>query len=57
MELLRNETTRDVVQLAVVEQNTVVTQFVSLLLKEEKKQEEGRKKDIAITITDTQCKP
>ena len=57
MALLGNEATRDTVQLAVVEQNTVVTQFVSLLLKEEKRQAGDDKKDSNITITGTQCKP
>ncbi len=57
MELLRNEATREQVQLAVAEQETVVTKFVALLLKEEEKQADDRKKEPAITITDTQCKP
>lgn len=57
MELLRNEASREQVQLAVAEQETVVTKFVSLLLKEEERQADDRKKEPAITVTDTQCKP
>jgi hypothetical protein len=46
------------VQLAVAEQQNVVTTFVSLLIKEETKQTADEKKDKnAITVTDTQCKP
>ena len=59
MELLRNDASRAQVQLAVAEQETVVTRFVSLLLKEEERQAGGPKKDSAVrsTITDTQCNP
>jgi hypothetical protein len=56
--LLRNDATRDQVQLAVAEQQTVVTTFVSLLIKEESKQTaDDKKAKDNITITDTQCKP
>ncbi|MCY7318689.1 MAG: hypothetical protein LH617_08160 [Ramlibacter sp.] len=55
--LLRDEESRDNVVRAVAEQQSVVTQFVSLLLQEEKRQSEDGKKDSAITFTDTQCKP
>ena len=55
--LLRNETSRDLVQGAVSEQAGVVARFVTLLLKEEDRQASAHKKDDAITITDTQCKP
>ena len=55
--LLRNETSRDLVQGALSEQNGVVARFVTVLLKEEDRQASVRKKDDAITITDTQCKP
>ena len=59
MDLLRNEVTRDLVQLAVTEQQNVVTTFVSLVLKEEKRQAGDEKKDSAVTsnVTATQCKP
>ena len=57
MALLRDEESRDNVVRAVTEQQSVVMQFVSLLLKEEKRQSEDGKKDSAITFTDTQCKP
>jgi len=61
VELLRNEVTRQEVQQAVQEQETVVTKFVSLLLKEEAAQaadkDARKKKDGDIVSTDTQCKP
>ena len=59
VELLRSEASREAVQLAVAQQDSVVTQFVSLLLKEETLQATPGKKDgeVAITITGTQCKP
>jgi filamentous hemagglutinin family protein len=59
VDLLRNDATREQVQLAVVEQQTVVTTFVSLLLKEEERQSGDPKKDSAVTsnVTATQCKP
>ena len=59
VQLLRSEVSRDAVQLAVAQQDSVVTQFVSLLLKAETLQATPGKKDgdAAITITGTQCKP
>ena len=54
---MRNEVSREQVQSVMAQQDSVVTRFVSLLLTEEKKQADERKKDAAITITDTQCKP
>ena len=57
--MLRNDATRDQVQLAVVEQQNVVATFVSLLLKEEVLQAPDDKKDSAVrsNVTATQCKP
>ena len=59
VELLRNEATREQVQLAVTEQQTVVTQFVSLLIREEERQAGDVKKESAVVnnVTATQCKP
>ena len=57
MALLRNETSRDLVRGALAQQDGVVTQFMTLLLKEEDRQASAHRKDDAITITDTQCKP
>ena len=58
MALLRDEESRDNVVRAITEQQSVVTQFVSLLSQEEKRQAGDDKKDSAIVIiTDTQCKP
>ena len=56
VDLLRNEVSREQVQSVVTQQDSLVTQFVTLLRREETKQAEERQKD-AITITDTQCKP
>ena len=53
--MLRNGSSRDDVELALTEQNNLVTQFLSLLLKEEKRQAGERSNDDGITITDTQC--
>ena len=53
--MLRTEATREQVQLAVTEQQTVVTNFVALLLKEEERQ--GSDGKPSIVITGTQCKP
>ena len=55
--LLRNESSREVVNAALTEQNTIVSQFVTLLIKEEEKQAGDRRNTADITITDTQCKP
>ncbi len=57
VELLRNEVSRDTVQQAVQEQETVVTKFVSLLLKEESSQAEEKKKEASVTVTDDGCRP
>lgn len=61
VELLRNDTTREAVEIAVKEQENVVAKFVSLLLKEEASQasdkDAQKKKDGDIVSTDTQCKP
>ena len=51
---LDNGTTSDRVGAALGEQNTIVTQFQTLIRKEEVAR---RKNDEAITITDTACKP
>jgi hypothetical protein len=53
--LLGSESTRDKVMLALAEQDGTVTQFLTLLLQEEKRQGGGG--DGSITITDTACKP
>ena len=53
--LLRDETSREVVQAVLAEQQGLVPQFMELLLKEEDRQRSKGKH--AITITDTQCKP
>ena len=57
--MLRNDATREQVQLAVTEQLNVVTTFVSLVLKEEARQGDDNKKESAVTsnVTATQCKP
>jgi hypothetical protein len=59
VEMLRNDATREQVQLAVTEQLNVVTTFVSLVLKEEARQGDDNKKESAVTsnVTATQCKP
>jgi hypothetical protein len=59
VDMLRNDATREQVQLAVTEQLNVVTTFVSLVLKEEARQGDDNKKESAVTsnVTATQCKP
>lgn len=54
--LLRDEESRSQVQLAVAEQQTTVTRFVSLLVKEEESQAAGAKRDADIVVTDVQCR-
>ena len=53
--LLRDESSRDLVQGALAEQDGTVPLFMTLLLKEEERQRNSGKH--GITITDTQCKP
>ena len=55
MALLRDESSRDLVQGALAEQDGTVPLFMTLLLKEEERQRNSGKH--GITITDTQCKP
>jgi hypothetical protein len=55
--MLNDGTSREVVVAALGEQNGIVGQFLTLLLKEEDRQSDERKKDEGITITDTACKP
>ena len=56
MELLRDEESRSLVQAVVSEQQSTVTKFVSLLLKEEEKQAEDAKKGVDVLVNDVQCK-
>jgi hypothetical protein len=58
-QLLNQEVTRDVLQQALTEQETIVTKFVSLLLKEEKDQADEAKEQGKpdIVSTDSACKP
>ena len=53
--MLNGEATRAEVQGVLSEQDSTVTDFLSLLLKEEERQSGNGKH--AIVITDTQCKP
>jgi hypothetical protein len=55
VDLLRNEGARSTVVAALEEQNGLVVDFLTLLLKEEERQ--GADGKPAIAITDTQCKP
>jgi hypothetical protein len=55
--MLNDGTPREVVVAALGEQNSIVGQFVTLLLKEEDRQSDGRKNIEGITITDTACRP
>jgi hypothetical protein len=57
--LLRNGASRDAVIQAVAEQETVVTKFVSLLLKEESSEANARKKKSKpeIIVDTGGCKP
>ena len=58
IELLRNEATRGPVLDAVKVLDTQLITFVTLLVKEEARQDEAKRKgEIAITVTDTVCKP
>jgi hypothetical protein len=56
MQLLRDEDSRAQVQQAVAQEQTTVTQFVSLLIKEEERQAADATRSADIVVTDTQCR-
>jgi hypothetical protein len=58
-DLLNEQVSREIVQQALTEQDSIVTKFVSLLLKEEQDQADEAKEQGKpdIVSTDTACKP